>query len=229
MIPVFRQISSWLRSDALFRNVPTNPPRPYSTLLSWVLLFFVVAVPVLVAALSPLQKSREVIYVVGGLSGVVALTLLLVQPLLVIGYLNGVSLTRQRRWHLWSGALLVFSVALHISALYITSPDDITDALLLRSATPFSVYGVIGSWGVVLIVILVVLRARIKIPAKLWKAIHAIFAAIVVVASVVHALWIQGAMGTASKWVLCGTILIATGYAVHRLEILQSVFRKLNN
>ena len=111
--------------------------------------------------------------------------------------------------------------ALHIGALDITSPDDMTDALLLRSATPFSVYGVIGLWGVVLIAILVAFRNRIKIPIKQWKTIHAIVAA-----SVIHALWIQGAMGIVSKWVLCGTIVFATGYAVVQLETLQAICRK---
>jgi predicted ferric reductase len=104
-----------------------------------------------------------------------------------------------------------------------------TDALLLRSATPFSIYGVIALWGVLLIALLVAFRSKIKIPIKKWKTLHAVIAAIVVVASIIHALWIQGAMGTMSKWVLCGTIVFATGYAVVHLETLQAIFRKRTN
>ena len=193
------------------------------------MLLLVVVGPIVVAAVSPLLKSRELIYVIGGLSGVIALSLLLVQPLLAIGYLTGVSLGRQRRWHLCSGTLLVVSIALHIGALYVTSPDDMTDALFLRSATPFSIYGVIALWGVLLIALLVAFRSKIKIPIKKWKTLHAVIAAIVVVASIIHALWIQGAMGTVSKWVLCGTIVLATGYAVVHLETLQAIFRKRTN
>lgn len=193
------------------------------------MLFLVAIGPIVVAAFSPLLKSRELIYVVGGLSGVVALSLLLVQPLLALGYLANVSLVRQRQWHLWSGALLVVTIALHIGALYVTSPDDMTDALLLRSATPFSVYGVIALWGVLLIAMLVAFRNKIKIPIKRWKTVHVFIAAIVVVASIIHTLWIQGAMGTVSKWVLCGTIVFATGYAVHQLDTLQAIFRKRRN
>jgi predicted ferric reductase len=226
---VLRRISYWLRPDALFRKASMQRPRTFATFLSWAVLLLLIVGPIVVAAFSPLLKSRELIYVIGGLSGVVALSLLLVQPLLAIGYLTSVSLIKQRRWHQWSGTLLVVSIALHIAALYITSPDDITDALLLRSATPFSVYGVIALWGVLLIAMLVAFRSKIKIPIKRWKTIHAIIAAISVVASIIHALWIQGAMGAVSKWVLCGTIVFATGYAVHQLDTLQAIFRKRRN
>lgn len=194
--------------------------------LSWALLFFVVVGPVIVAASSPLQNSREIIYVVGGLAGVVALSLLLVQPLLAIGYLKGVNPIKQRRWHKASGTLLIMSVGLHIGALYMTSPDDMTDALLLRSATPFSVYGVIALWAVVLIGVLVAFRRRLKISVDRWRSVHVVITAIVVITSIVHALWVLGTMGTVSKWVLCVTILIATGYAVLQTNTVQTLFKK---
>ena len=113
-----------------------------------------------------------------------------------------------------------------IVALYLTSPADIADALLLRSATPFSIYGVVGFGGVLLIAALVLFRS--KIPTGHWKTIHVIIALIVVLASVIHALWIQGTMGLVSMWLLCGVILLCTMYAVIKLKIPQ-VFIKKNN
>lgn len=200
-----------------------------SALVNWALIIFLVGVPVLVAVFSPLLDSREAIYRVGGLAGVAALALLLIQPLLAIGYFKTISRIRQRRMHLWTGALLVLAVFMHIYALYLTSPDDMMDALFLRSATPFSIYGFIGMMGIVLITILVTLRKKINIPFKWWKVLHATVGVLVVLASVVHALWIQGTMGTVSKWMLCGTILIATGFAVFKLEVLQAFLKNKNN
>lgn len=194
--------------------------------VNWFVLLVVVLGPIVVALASPLQDSREFIYVVGGIAGVVALSLLLVQPLLAMGYLSGVNAARQRRWHANSGTLLVAAIALHIGALYITSPDDIADALLLRSATSFSIYGVIGLTGVALLATLVLARHRIGISYNRWKTLHVVIAIIVVIASVVHTLWIQGAMGLVSKWVLCATVLIATGFAVYRLNKPQAVFSR---
>jgi len=56
-----------------------------------------------------------------GFAGIVGLALLLIQPLLIGGYLPGPSPSRARRLHPWFGGLLVAAVVLHVGALWITS------------------------------------------------------------------------------------------------------------
>ncbi len=182
--------------------------------LCWFLAGCLIVVPVVIAALNPLQMSRGTSYVVGGLAGVVALSLFLVQPLLAAGFLPGMTLSRQRQWHRWVGASIITLIAMHVVGLYVTSPADIRDALLLQAPTSFSVYGVIALWASALTVLLVVLRGRMIRRGQVWKLSHQIVAAITIAASVIHALQIQGAMGNSSKWVISVAVLCVTAYVI---------------
>ena len=76
------------------------------------------------------------------------MALLLVQPLLVAGYLPGLPRSRGRRMHRWVGGGLIAAVVIHVAALWLTSPPDVIDALLFVSPTPFSAWGVIAMWAV---------------------------------------------------------------------------------
>src|SRR6185436_19721172 len=93
----------------------------------WAALAVAICVPIAAAATSPLLEWRDAIYIVAGFAGIIALGLLLVQPLLVGGYLPGPSAYRARRVHRWVGGLLVAAVAIHVGALWITSPQDVID------------------------------------------------------------------------------------------------------
>lgn len=177
-------------------------------IVAWMLAAAIITVPIAVAAASPLQSYRDPIWVAGGMAGVVGLTLLFLQPVLIGNLLPGLGSSRSRSWHRWVGSAVVAAVLLHVGALYVTSPDDILDALLLVSPTPFALYGVIGLAGVVATALVASLRDRL--PAVLWRATHVGLAVVVVVASVVHAVQIDGVMGTASKWALCVFAMAAT-------------------
>lgn len=181
--------------------------------------------PVLVAAFNPLQLSRNPAYIIGSMSGIVALALLLVLPLLVAGYLPGTHPAHERRWHRWLGCTLVFAIFLHIGGLYVTSPDDMTDALLLAAPTPFSVYGVMGLWAMVLTAFLVAARKRIGLSQLWWAVIHNCIAIIVVIASVVHTLMIEGTMGNISKIILCVCILAVTITAIFHLRVVRPMLK----
>ncbi len=179
----------------------------------------IAVVPIIIAAFSPLLASRDTAYIIGGMSGIVALSLLLVQPLLAAGYLPGRSILSQRKWHRWVGSLFIVAVALHIVGLFVTSPDDMTDALLLAAPTPFSVYGVVALWGVVLTGILVVVRKKCSL--LVWTLMHNGLALIVVIASVVHAVMIEGAMSHLSKQVLCICIVVVSVFTVLHLRLIR--------
>src|SRR5438128_2573059 len=96
---------------------------------AWVAIAALAAIPIIAAALSPLQAGREFLWLVGGMAGVVALSLLFVQPLLMATSPALVAPGDGVLWHRWVGVAIVALVGLHVGALYAYSPDDITDAL----------------------------------------------------------------------------------------------------
>ena len=173
-------------------------------------ILLLILVPLTLAALSPLLSAREPVYIIGGLAGVLGLCLLLLQPLLAAGFFPGTLLAKQRSWHAFTGGLLIVSVLAHIAGLYLTSPPDMIDALLLVSPTPYSLYGVIALWGIVVlgVVTLPVVRHRLK-PAR-WRLVHNMVGALVVGTTVTHAVMIDGTMDRRSKLVLCAAAVIAT-------------------
>jgi len=180
----------------------------------WAAVAIACVVPITVAAMSPLLEWRSSIYIAAGFGGVIAMSLLLLQPLLSGELLPGISLQRSRRAHRFVGAALVFLVVIHVIGLWITSPPDVIDALLFVSATPFSNWGVIAMWSVFASALLVLFRRRFNLRAHTWRLTHRALACISVAGSVVHALMIEGAMGMMTKSVLCVLLVVATGFVL---------------
>lgn len=193
--------------------------------LAWAALAATMIAPVAVAATSPLLASRGAPYVMAGLAGAAGLALLLAQPLLAAGYLPGLRPATERRLHRWVGSAIALAVAMHVVGLYITSPPDALDALLLVSPTPFSVYGVAAMWALIFTAALAALRGRLGLKPSTWRVAHNALAVIVVVGSVVHAMLIEGTMGALSKTMLCGAALAATTVAVVHLRVLRPMRR----
>lgn len=183
-----------------------------SALLIWVGLALAIVVPLTFAATSEYLAWRDPVYVAAGFAGVVALCLALVQPLLAGGWLPGLHLLRGRRVHRVVGVVLVAAVIVHVAGLWITSPPDIEDALLLRSPTPFSVWGVAAMWALFAAALLAALRRRLSL--LVWRVGHTSLVSIVVLGGVVHAMLVEGTMETTSKAVLCGLAIVATVAAV---------------
>ncbi len=169
--------------------------------LIWLALAVAIAVPLAVAAASPLLAWRQPVYIAAGFAGVIAMALLLVQPLLAGGYLPGLPVPRGRRVHRVAGIALVAAVVVHVAGLWITSPPDVIDALLFVAPTPFAYLGVIAMWAVFAAALLAALRRRLR--PRVWRLAHTTVAAVVVAASVGHAMLIEGTMGTVSKAALC--------------------------
>ena len=194
--------------------------------LTWGSVAAVMIVPVAIAAFSPYLASRNMPYIVGGFAGIVGLSLLFLQPLLPAGYLAGSDGPAGGRWHRWLGVAIVAAVTLHVGGLYLARPPDTIDALLLVSPTPFSVYGVTAMWGVLVTAILVLFRRRFGLRYSVWRLIHNGLAAIVVVATVIHALQIEGAMEPVSKWMLCMAVVGTTGVALLDLRVVRPILRR---
>lgn len=187
--------------------------------LSWVALGIVVAVPIGAAAASSLLAWRDPIYIAAGFAGVVAMALMLVQPLLVGGYLPGFPAQRGRRVHRVIGGTLVAAVVIHVGALWITSPPDVVDVLLFRSPTPFSVWGAIAMWAVFAAALLAIFRRRMRLRAGTWRLGHTVFVAVTVLCSIVHALLVEGTMETVSKAALCTLVIVVFMKAVVDLKV----------
>jgi hypothetical protein len=174
----------------------------------WVALAAAICLPIAVAAVSPLLAWRDPIYIAAGFAGIVALGLMLVQPVLIGGYLPGPSSLGGRRAHRWIGGALVIAVVIHVGGLWITNAPDVMDALLFESPTPFSAWGVIAMWAVLAVALLAALRRRLR--PRTWRIVHTVLAVVIVVATVAHGMLIEGAMETVSKVALCALVLAAT-------------------
>jgi predicted ferric reductase len=183
---------------------------PARATVIWAALAAATVVPLAAAAASPLLAWRDPLYIAAGFAGIVALALLLIQPLLPGGVLPGLPARLGRRVHRWIGGLLVVAVVIHVGGLWITSPPDVVDALLFESPTPFSAWGVIAMWAVFAVGLLASFRHRLRLSPRTWRIAHMMLAVVIVVGTVVHALLIEGAMETVSKAALCGLVLAAT-------------------
>jgi predicted ferric reductase len=175
--------------------------------LIWAALAIAVCVPIAAAAASPLLTYRGPLYILAGFAGILALGLMLVQPLLAGGYLPGLSAYRGRRVHRWIGGALVVAVVIHVAGLWITSPPDMIDALTFTSPTPFSPFGVIAMWAIFAVAVLAALRRRLGL--RTWRIAHMSLAVVIVAGSVVHGMLIEGTMETMTKAALCALVLAA--------------------
>lgn len=180
----------------------------------WAGLLAAIIVPVALALDSPLLAWREPVYVIAGIAGVVGLALLVVQPLMAIGALPGIGLSRGRRIHRVIGLALVGAVIVHVAGLWITSPPDVVDALLLSSPTQFSVWGVIAMWSVFAAATMAAFRRRLRLRPKTWRFAHLFLVTLTVPSVVAHTVLIDGTMEDVSKVALC---IVAGGALIFAL------------
>jgi hypothetical protein len=182
--------------------------------LIWAALAAAVGIPLALAAASPLHAFRSPVYVIGGFAGIVALGLMLAQPLLVGGWLPGFSGPQGRRAHRWIGGALVGAVAVHVAGLGIASPPDMIDALTFTSPTLFTPFGVVAMWAVIAVALLAALRRRSGLAPRVWRRAHMTLAAVIVAGSVIHGLLIEGTMETMSKAALSALVVIAAAKVI---------------
>jgi len=179
-------------------------------ILTWAALALAVTTPIAIAATSPLLAWRDPVYVAAGFAGVVAMSLIALQPLLAGGYLPGLPMRDSRHVHRVIGGTLVAAVLIHVGGLWLTSPPDVIDVLLFVSPTPFSVWGVLAMWALFATAILAALRFRLRLRPRLWRLCHTALATVIVVGGAVHALLIEGTMGLVSKVAICALAIVAT-------------------
>ena len=187
--------------------------------LIWVALALAIGVPIALAAASEQLAWRGPVYILAGFAGIIALGLVLVQPLLIGGYLPGLSAYRGRRAHHWIGGALALAVVIHVAGLWITSPPDMIDALTYTSPTPFSPFGVTAMWAIFTVAVLAALRRRLGLRLRTWRIVHIPLAIVIVAGSVAHCLLIEGTMETISKAALCVLIVVATVKVMIDLQV----------
>lgn len=187
--------------------------------LIWLGLAMLIGVPAALALSSPLLQWRQPVYVVAGFAGVVGLAFLLLQPLLIGGYLPGLAARRGRLVHRFVGVALLLAVVIHVGGLWLTSPPDVVDALLFTSATPFSAWGVIAMWAVFAAALVAALRGLPSVNLRIWRMVHSGLAVVIVICTAVHAILIQGTMEPITKAILAIAVLIALGRVVYERRI----------
>lgn len=192
--------------------------RSVRSILIWLALAAIIGVPVALAATSDLLAFRGPVYILAGFAGILALGLVLVQPLLISAALPGLSAYRSRRIHRWIGGALVAAIVIHVAGLWFTSPPDMIDALTYASPTPFSPFGVTAMWAIFIVAALAALRPRLGL--RTFRRLHLPLAIVIVVGSVVHALLIEGTMEAISKAVLCALVVAAT------VKVMVGVWRR---
>ena len=185
--------------------------------LIWAAVAIAVCVPIAFAAASPQLEWRNPIYIAAGFAGIIALGLMLVQPLLIGGYLPGPSPYLTRRVHRWIGAALVMAVMIHVGGLWIANPQDTVDALLLESPTPFSAWGVTAMWAVFAVALLAALRRRLGL--RTWRIAHLSFVVVIVAGTSIHAMLIEGTMETVTKAALCVLVVAAAIKVIADLRV----------
>lgn len=184
--------------------------------LIWAVLVAALAVPIVAAAFSPLLQWRGPVYIAAGFAGIVAMALMLLQPLLAARLLPAVSASQSRQIHRGIGGILIVAVVAHVVGLWITSPPDVVDVLLLRSPTPFSLWGVAAMWALFAAGLVAALRRRFSL--RVWRVVHTALVVIVVAGTVGHALLIDGTMETVTKVALSVALGVATLKAVNNLR-----------
>lgn len=163
------------------------------------------------AAASPLLSGRAAVWIAGGFAGILALAVLPFQPLLAAGL---VAPPRGLRLHRVLGAAILLLVLAHVAGLWLYSPEDIADALLLRAPAAFSFWGVAGLAALLAAALVTLLRRRL--PPRAWRRLHLGLAGLGALASVVHAVLVDGAMEPWSKALLCLATLAAVALAAVR-------------
>lgn len=188
-----------------------------AAMLIWAAVALALVVPLSAALHSPLLAWRSPVYIVAGAAGVLAMTLLVMQPLLGVAALPGLRAGRARRWHRCIGVMVVVLVVVHVGGLWITSPPDVIDALLFASPTPFSPWGVVAMWAVFVSAVLAAVRRRLRL--RHWRGMHVGLGVVIMLGSVVHALLIEGTMEPLSKALLCLFGLAGMAVALRALAI----------
>ena len=169
--------------------------------------------PISAALASPLQQGRDISWVLGGLAGILALGLLVVQMLLPTNWLRGLFAIGDMRLHRVLGIAVAGVVIAHVLGLYVYSPDDVRDALVLAAPT-YSRLGVLSAWCVLLSVVLALARRRLGLTYSDWQILHAVLAVVVVATAVGHTVLIRGALDGPAELLLCGAAVLAVTAAI---------------
>lgn len=187
---------------------------PTQRILVWGVLATAIVVPLALSASSPLLAWRQPIYIAAGFAGVSAMVLMLLQPLLAGVHLPGLPPRWGRSAHRLVGGILVATIIVHVAGLWITSPPDVIDALLFRSPTPFSVWGVLAMWAIFGAAGLAAFRKSLGLSPRNWRRVHTALITVAVASSVFHAMLIEGTMEIISKFGLCVLVVGATAKTV---------------
>jgi hypothetical protein len=181
--------------------------------------------PAAAALASPLQVGRDAGWVLGAVAGAVALSLLAVQAALPTPWLDGVLARPWSALHRAVGLAVAAVVLAHMAGLYLSSPDDVRDALLLRAPT-YSRLGVLSAWTVGLSIALALARRRLGLTYSDWQILHSALAVAIVTTAVGHTVMIRGTLDGPAELLACGAALVAVSAAIVYQHVLRPLRRR---
>ena len=193
--------------------------------LGGVAIAVLLVVPLVASILSPIGTGRSFPWIAATLAGVLAFSLLIVHMLLPTHWLYLLLRGRNLRWHRRLGVGIVALVVAHVAGLYVYSPDDIGNALVLQAAT-YSRLGVIAAWCMVLTVGLARARHRLPLSHDNWQVVHSMLAVAITGLAVGHVVLHQGTLDGPAEWLLCIAALAAVTSAVVYWHILRPMRRR---
>jgi hypothetical protein len=74
-------------------------------------------------------------------------------------------------------------------------------------------------WAIFAVALLAALRRRLGLRPRTWRIAHMSLAVVIVVGRVVHAILVEGTMGTVSKAALCVLVLAAAAKVMADLRV----------
>jgi predicted ferric reductase len=112
-----------------------------------------------------------------------------------------------------------------VVGLYVYSPDDVRDALVLAAPT-YSRLGVLSAWSVGLSVALALARRRLGLTYSDWQILHSALAVAIVTTAVGHTVMIQGTLDGPAELLAGGAALVAVSAAVVYQHVLRPLRRR---
>jgi predicted ferric reductase len=198
---------------------------PAARWAGFAVLAVIVSAPVVVSSLSPLQTGRTITWVLGTAAGVLGLSLLVVQMILPTRWLYVMLGGSNLRWHRRLGLAVAALVIAHVVGLYLYSPDDIGDALILQAPT-YSRLGVLSAWCMLLTVGLALARRRLPLLYDDWQILHSVLAVAVTGTAVGHVLLLEGTLDGLAEWLVCLAAVAAATAGIVYWHVLRPLERR---
>ncbi|NMI01401.1 ferric reductase-like transmembrane domain-containing protein [Pseudonocardia acidicola] len=123
---------------------------------------------------------------------------------------------RLMRLHRYLGLFVVVLVLLHLGMVIVADPRNVR-LLDLLHAPPRARAATVATIGLLLIAGLAVFRRRMTMRYELWRAIHVLLAAVIIIGAALHVFWLNHLIQNPAMAVVFGVLLLGVlAVLIHR-------------